>query len=163
MESATLVMPFCRASSLDLAQALRVQKLACTLLTVHGLDGWSFAFNRRKRAMGYCYYGRKTVELSIYFVERNPEPVIRDTLLHEIAHALIGPEHGHDQAWKEKCLEIGAKPERFGSANMPVGRWRARCSSCGKAFHRHRRPKRLQGWYCLHCGLERGMLEWQQN
>src|SRR5947209_15308840 len=113
MDPTTLLRPFSPSSSLSVARALEVQKLAGDLLAAHGLDGWTFAFNRRKRAMGYCYYGSKTVELSVYFVESNPDAVIRDTLLHEIAHALVGPEHGHDRAWKEKCLELGAKPERF--------------------------------------------------
>jgi predicted SprT family Zn-dependent metalloprotease len=155
------VIPVSTTSALSPARAREVQQLAYDLLTAHGLSNWSFAFNRRKRAMGYCYYGRKVIELSIYFVERNPDVVIRDTLLHEIAHALVGADHGHDEVWKQKCLEVGARPERFGHAEMPPGRWRARCDNCGKHFHRHRRPKRLHGWYCLHCGLERGSLVWQ--
>ncbi len=33
--------------------------------------------------MGLCVYGRKTIELSIHFVERdNPADEIRDTILH---------------------------------------------------------------------------------
>ena len=26
---------------------------------------------------------------------------IQDTILHEIAHALVGPKHGHNKVWKE--------------------------------------------------------------
>lgn len=143
-------------------RAQRVEKTAYLLLAKHGLNDWSFVFNRRRRAMGYCYSCSKTVELSIHFVERNSDEIIIDTLLHEIAHALVGAEHGHDDVWKAKCREIGAKPERYGEANMPHGRWRARCGCCGKDFHRFRRPKRLQGWYCLSCGFELGALVWRQ-
>lgn len=163
MEPTALLMPFSRVSSLSVTRASEIHKLARRLMAIHGLGDWTFAFNRRKRAMGYCYCGIKTIELSVYFVESNPEEVIRDTLLHEIAHALVGPEHGHDEVWKAKCREVGAKPERYGSAVMPLGRWRAQCHCCGKRFHRHRKPKRLQGWYCLHCGLERGALEWERD
>ena len=49
---------------------------------------------------------------------------VRDTILHEIAHALVGPGHGHDAVWKRKCREVGARPERCGQADMPEGRWR---------------------------------------
>jgi predicted SprT family Zn-dependent metalloprotease len=160
MDPTAFVIPLPRTSALAPVRAAEVRRLAHDLLAAHGLHDWSFAFNRRKRAMGYCYYGRKVIELSVHFVARNPDVVVRDTLLHEIAHALIGPEHGHDEAWKQKCREVGARPERFGHADMPPGRWQACCGSCGKHFHRHRRPKRLQGWYCLHCGLERGALTW---
>jgi hypothetical protein len=47
-------------------------------------------------------------------VDRNGAEEIVDTILHEIAHALVGPRHGHDTVWKAKCTDIGARPERCG-------------------------------------------------
>jgi predicted SprT family Zn-dependent metalloprotease len=143
-------------------RALAVQRLATQLLAAHGLHDWSFAFNRRKLQMGLCRYDPRVIELSLHFIARNDDAAIRDTLLHEIAHALVGPGHGHDGVWKRKCLEIGARPERCcNEANMPEGRWRALCGACGKVHHKHRRPKRLVGWYCRTCGRIRGQLTWQ--
>src|SRR4051794_29693942 len=142
-------------------RALQVQVLAQKLLAAHGLHRWSFAFNRRKAAMGMCYYHRRTIELSSHFVERNSDAEILDTLLHEIAHALVGPGHGHDAVWKSKCVAIGARPARCGHAAMPEGRWQAQCGACGYCFHRHRRPQRLRGWFCRQCGEERGKLAWK--
>src|SRR5439155_25900685 len=52
-------------------RTLQVQALAQRLLASFGLHDWSFAFNRRKAAMGMCYYHCRTIELSIHFVERN--------------------------------------------------------------------------------------------
>jgi predicted SprT family Zn-dependent metalloprotease len=141
--------------------ALGVRKLACRLLVLHGLYGWSFAFNRRKLSLGFCRYGCRRIEMSIDFVERNSQEEILDTILHEIAHALVGPGHGHDVVWKRKCLEIGAKPHRCGPAEMPEGRWKAQCRSCAMRFHRYRKPKRLRGWYCVRCGPGSGGLVWQ--
>jgi predicted SprT family Zn-dependent metalloprotease len=143
------------------ARRVAVRKLALELMARYRLLEWHFDFNRRKRAMGLCRYSIRTIELSIYLVDRNGLDEIRDTILHEIAHALVGPEHGHDAVWKRKCLEIGAKPERCGQADMPSGRWRARCGNCGQVFARHRRPKRLQGWFCRTCGPQNGGLAWQ--
>ena len=40
------------------------------------------------------------VELSVSFVRRATWSDIRDTLLHEIAHAIAGPGHGHDAVWQ---------------------------------------------------------------
>jgi predicted SprT family Zn-dependent metalloprotease len=137
--------------------------MALQLMAEHGLHDWRFAFNHRKQAMGLCVYHRKAIELSIYFVERNnPLEAIRDTILHEIAHALVGPGHGHDKVWKRKCIEIGARPKRCGEADMPEGRWNAGCGSCGKRFHRHRKPQRARGWYCRTCGPVEGKLAWKQ-
>jgi len=134
-------------------------------MAVHDLPGWTFRFNRCKQAMGLCVYHRRTIELSIHFVERdNPAEEIRDTILHEIAHALVGPGHGHDKVWKRKCIEIGARPQRCGHADMPKGRWSARCGGCGRSFHRHRqrKPKRSRGWFCRACGPEQGRLLWKE-
>jgi predicted SprT family Zn-dependent metalloprotease len=141
---------------------VRIQKLANELFACYGLAGWSFAFNRRKTEMGLCLYATRAIELSLHFVQMNPEEIIRDTLLHEIAHALVGPGHGHDEVWKQKCLEVGARPERLCfQVNMPEGRWQARCGCCGMLHCRHRKPKHMVGWFCRHCGQELGKLHWQ--
>jgi predicted SprT family Zn-dependent metalloprotease len=61
-----------------------------------GPHGWGFAFNKQRRGMGLCRYATRTIELSIYLVDRNGLEEVRDTILHEIAHALVGPGHGAD-------------------------------------------------------------------
>ena len=142
------------------ARRVEARRLALELLTRHGLADWGFAFNRRKRSLGLCLYAARRIELSIHLVEKNGPEEIRDTILHEIAHALVGPEHGHDAFWKRKCLEIGARPQRCSEADMPLGKWRAHCGGCGASFHRYRRP-RGSGWFCRDCGPERGSLTWR--
>src|ERR1700722_17840393 len=88
----------------------QVRQLAYDLMAQHGLLAWTFAFNRRKSSLGLCLYELRTIELSVFFVIRNPHEEIVDTILHEIAHALVGPGHGHDAVWKRKCQQIGARP-----------------------------------------------------
>jgi predicted SprT family Zn-dependent metalloprotease len=145
-------------------RCLEARRLARELLDVHGLDGWSFAFNRSKRDLGICRFGPRLIELSVHFVERNAGSAVRDTLLHEIAHALVGPGHGHDAAWQRMCLRVGARPERLSyEADMPEGRWQAVCGGCGRLHHRHRRPKRMTGWFCCYCGPTRGKLTWTRH
>ena len=117
---ASRVLPACISAG---ERAQRVRQLALDLMAHHGLVGWSFHFNRCKTSLGLCVYHRRIIELSIYLVERdNSAEEIRDTILHEIAHALVGARHGHDRVWKRKCVEIGARPMRCGHADMPPGR-----------------------------------------
>ena len=88
-------------------------RLARRLLAEHGLTGWTFAFNRRKRSLGLCRYGERRIELSVHLVDLNSDEEVLDTLLHEIAHALCGPKAGHGAGWRARCLELGARPERL--------------------------------------------------
>jgi predicted SprT family Zn-dependent metalloprotease len=142
-------------------RCLQAQKLALLQLAAHGLRDWSFAFNRSKIQMGCCCFRLKVIKLSRHFVERNSYDLIQDTLLHEIAHALVGSGHGHDSVWKAMCLRIGAKPERLSNqTEMPEGRWQATCDGCGMRHHKHRKPKHMKGWYCCRCGPHRGALAW---
>src|SRR5947209_15232461 len=105
-----LTLPSSHATSrLDRFHSRRAQEadsLARELLDSYGLRGWLFRFNRSKVNLGLCLFGPRVIELSIHFVERNPEEVIRDTLLHEIAHALVGPGHGHDAVWQRMCQRV---------------------------------------------------------
>lgn len=147
-------------------RAARIRELARQLLDAHGLTVWEFGFNSNVRRAGVCFYPHRSqpgrIELSLHFAEKNSDDEVRDTLLHEVAHALVGPRHGHGAVWKAKCREIGAKPEaRCGEdVEMPRGRWRAVCPGCTAAFDRHRRP-RPGGWHCRPCGPQAGKLRWE--
>jgi len=138
--------------------------LAETLLAEHGLSAadppWTFRFNRRKRALGICHYDAQRIELSSHFVAANDLDEVRDTVLHEIAHALAGPAAGHGAAWKAACVKVGARPQRLAPPQiaMPPGRWRARCPGCNALHTRHRRPSKGRDYFCRTCGPERGAL-----
>ncbi len=141
-------------------------QLAQKLMAEHKLDkrGWTFAFNRRKQALGICNYTDKRIELSTWFVMHNDEPAVRDTVLHEIAHAKAGPRAGHGPKWRAMCLKIGALPQRTCStAAMPRGVYVAQCQQCGHQHHRHRRPARGSSYYCVDCGPKHGALKFERT
>ncbi len=136
--------------------------MARQLMDEHGLRRWSFRFNRRRQALGLCIHHQRRIELSLPFVAANSQELVRDTILHEIAHALAGHHAGHGPIWKAICLKIGAKPERCCSeATMPAGAWQADCPSCGRTYHRHRRPSRHYTYACRACGHDKGQLTFQ--
>lgn len=87
------------------------------VLCIYGLGEWSFGWDRAVRRLGICYPTKKRIALSRPFVARyldRPDE-IRDTILHEIAHALAWVRYGRRQAhgcvWKAICREIGARPQ----------------------------------------------------
>jgi len=68
--------------------------LAVTLMQQHGLVGWTFKFDHARRRFGCCNFTRRTISLSRPLTFLNDDAEVRDTILHEIAHALAGlPEH----------------------------------------------------------------------
>ena len=126
--------------------------LAQVLLNKHELHDWTFAFNRRKRAFGLCDFHKRTIYLSAVLTELNAEAEVRDTLLHEIAHALAGPGAGHGPTWRKVAQAVGAKPRRCYSAEevrQPQSRYLLVCPSCGKSRPCYREPTRV--YACRNC------------
>lgn len=90
--------------------------LAVDLMTQHGLieQGWTFEFNTNQSRMGVCRYTPRRIEVSRHYAAAATEAEVRDTILHEIAHALVGPGHRHGMVWKDKAIMIGATPRSRG-------------------------------------------------
>jgi hypothetical protein len=88
------------------------EKLARELMQQHGLEGWQFKWDRAKKRLGSCNYTRRRITLSAHQTKNREVVEVKDTILHEIAHALLPPRSGHGKLWKAKCVEIGAKPQR---------------------------------------------------
>jgi predicted SprT family Zn-dependent metalloprotease len=144
---------------MDLRSALT---LAHSLLQEHGLHDWTVTLDRAKTRAGACRYGLRQVSLSAPLTMLHSEAEVRDTILHEIAHALVGPSHRHDALWRATALRIGSTGERCVPSEAPRvrGDWVGLCPA-GHERHRHRRPRRPQS--CAHCSPvfdPRHLLSW---
>ena len=132
------------------------RQLAWDLIRRHGLAdaGWRFEFACARRRFGCCHYARKLITLSRPLTLLNAEAEVRDTLLHEIAHALT-PGQGHGPRWRAKCRELGAKPVRCYRDDSIVSpprrsaRYEWGCRACGWWVARHRRTRRR--FVCARC------------
>jgi hypothetical protein len=125
--------------------------LALHLLAEHGLDDWTLRFDRAKRRAGICRYSERVIGLSAPLTHLHSADEVRDTVLHEIAHALAGPNAGHGPRWRSVARRIGCSGERCVSAASPrvVGAWVGVCPQ-GHTADRHRRPERVL--LCRPCG-----------
>lgn len=103
--------------------------MARRLMADHELHGWTVVADRAKTRAGVCRFGKRQIGLSRPLTELHSEEEVRDTILHEIAHALVGPEHGHDRVWRAKARAIGSSGERCVSLDAPrvVGDWVGTC------------------------------------
>ncbi|WP_432490845.1 SprT-like domain-containing protein [Kineococcus gypseus] len=116
--------------------------MAERLLAEHGLTGWTVVLDRARTRAGVCREDRRQIGLSAPLTRLHPPAEVRDTVLHEIAHALVGTRHGHDAVWRATARCIGCSATRTTSAPRPPGRWRGVCPA-GHAVTRHRRPARV--------------------
>lgn len=127
------------------------RRLGLALLEEHGLRDWSLTFDRAKRRAGACRYATRQISLSAPLTVLHPVGEVTDTILHEIAHALVGARHGHDAVWRATALRIGCTGQRCTSVDAPTieGAWVGTCPS-GHRLTRHRRPARPMA--CGRCG-----------
>ena len=88
----------------------RIAAMARSLMDEHGLGAWTFAFFEAERRLGDCHYQERLIRVSRTHALEAGEAEIRDTVLHEIAHALAGPEARHGPLWKATARRLGATP-----------------------------------------------------
>ena len=124
--------------------------LAERLVEQHGLLGWQVEYDAAKRRAGVCRFRDRVIGLSAPITALHDEDQVRDTILHEIAHALVGPGHGHDAVWREIAVRIGSSGQRCVEADAPrvAGAWMGVCPA-GHVRDRHRRPERV--YSCTEC------------
>ena len=156
------------------------KRLALTLMQEHGLlnEGWSFRFSRGRNQFGRCWAKRnrfngeliqKGIALSKKLSELNSEEEVRDTILHEIAHAKAGIQEGHGTKWKEVAASIGARPVRcFSTENVVIShKWVGTCADCGRMWKRHRLTltQKIRGSRHTLCRGEEhnGHVEWKES
>ena len=129
--------------------------MARDLISKHSeLDLWRFSFENYKKSFGRCNYTTRTISISSYLCDSMTNIAIKDTLIHEIAHALTRG-HGHDNVWRRKCAELGGVPERTASLSKSLiegailqSKYTLTCPCCGYKIPKHRAIK-----HSISCGI----------
>jgi hypothetical protein len=140
----------------------KAEDLARSLMAKYDLHDWRFSFDNAKRRAGACNHTKRTISLSIHLVRIRSDDNVRNTILHEIAHALVGRGHGHNRIWKRKALEIGCDGKRCYTDAKIEGKWVAICAH-GKRFSRHRRPYNSIIYSCLCIPGKPSILKYNEN
>lgn len=119
-------------------------------MSLHLDASWTFAFDNAKRRAGACDFRRKRITVSRYLSARYDDETNRQTLLHEIAHALAGPTAGHGPRWKSVAHSIGYRGgvTHDGETATELAPWVGTCPA-GHTVYRHRRSNRTLS--CARC------------
>lgn len=136
------------------------------LLDQNNLSTLEVTFSKTKNALGRCFFQNKEpvrIDLSSYWLAYLTKDELRDTILHEIAHAKAGHEAGHGEKWKKTAQSIGANPKRI--ADIPPelvkkfqkenSNYVAVCQSCENEHYFDRFTKKWRdNMYRCTCGSE---------
>ncbi len=120
--------------------------------------GWQLAFDLAPARGGSCRYSDQQITLSVTYCLKASKEEIVDTILHEIAHAIVGPKHGHDATWKAAARQIGCTAERCHRIQHTPPRWHGQCG-CGQQWERQRLSQRIRKSRCGKC---KGNIEWKR-
>lgn len=127
---------------------------ALSMMAEHGLDtpsGWVFRFDDARRRFGSCHWDKKLITLSRALTLLNDAGHVRQTILHEIAHALAPRRAGHGPVWRRIALSIGDDGARcYSSAEVitPARAFRGTCATCGRTVERFTRKRSLACGAC---------------
>jgi|TARA_R110000824_G_scaffold186284_7_gene367563 predicted SprT family Zn-dependent metalloprotease len=122
-----------------------IEELAQEALREHGLaqKGWTFQWNRAVRRSGICRFGKRRIGLSKPLAALNSFAESKDTILHEIAHALAGFDAGHGPRWVALAKSIGCNGERCAgrAVVLPPSKFIGTCPVCSGRLRRNRRTR----------------------
>ena len=139
----------------------RAKFLAEQLIQENNLVGYKFQFDSARSRFGYCNCHYKVISLSEPLVLLNVEDQVKQTVLHEIAHALtLG--HNHDEVWKATAIRLGDTGNRcYDSKEVkrPEPKHIYACCKCGYEFERIKRMKRYGTSFHQKCGPKEGRLK----
>jgi len=127
------------------------------LMDANGLTLWKIRVTKKKLSAGTSFLKEKTIGLSSYYMDYVTDDVLRNTMLHEIAHAIDYEQRGysnHDNHWKRIAMRIGATPSRAVTQNKEYyatlpSKYELVCSRCGYSDPAFRQPKR--NYICGRC------------
>ena len=125
--------------------------LARALMDEHGLQEWNFRFDRARRRAGSCVHATRTITLSGTLTQLYSEADVRGVILHEIAHALVGPAHRHDAVWKAQARALGVSDRARLPLDLPQPErpWVGTCPICGAQRSLYSAPRTVSS--CASC------------
>ena len=119
---------------------------------LHDVPGhWHFRWDHARRRAGACHHHKSLITLSRPIAELGTVDDAVQTLLHEIAHAIVGKDENHGPRWLETARSIGytGRVRHSGPTPDHLARWAGRCPA-GHTVLRYRRPRNMVA-SCTRC------------
>jgi SprT protein len=120
-------------------------------LDSHGFTDVELVYSANTgRVLGSWNAAERRIVLSAMHAFRANEVDAKDTVLHEIAHAIAGSDANHGAAWKRVARSIGAKPNRVTDEIATETTDYKVIGTCieGHVFTRNTMPRAHSVWLC---------------
>lgn len=139
-----------------------IESYADDMFRQYGLheQGWTFGFEVTVSRGGVCDYTNKQIRMSVSYCLKADAHDIRDTVLHEMAHALVGPGHNHDRVWRAMARSIGCSGDVTTNVRIresKLSKYVGSCD-CSNAWTRNRLTKRARRVICSEC---KSSIDWR--
>jgi len=105
----------------------------------------NFRWGNMKRGYGYYYFnkGKEEIVMSKPLTLLNSEYSFKNSLLHEISHALVGHANGHNIVWRRMAHRLGCDGKRcYSELKIPKGKYVYKCPKCKTRYHLYRQLTR---------------------
>jgi len=77
------------------------------------LCDWKLTWNNAFSRAGICYENKKTISISRHYIKRNNWNNIKNIILHEISHAIVGNINGHNEKWLKTFKKLGGNGKMY--------------------------------------------------
>jgi hypothetical protein len=124
------------------------------LLEEHGLTGWTVAFESTISRGGQCKHDKKVIGYGVPFMLYATKEQRMNTVLHEVAHATVGPGHGHNAVWKRQFKKLGGNGKAISEYPAEIYTfknfaWLSSCPTCKAVTGAEQAPDTV--WGCAKC------------
>jgi len=92
-------------SSKESLRLEQIKQMTFDLMEKYELKNYKFRFGYSRKSLGSC--SRNTITIQLNFALNGKISVIKNTILHEIAHALLPFGIRHRIEWQNKARELG--------------------------------------------------------
>lgn len=127
------------------------ERYARQLMDEQGLADWRFEWDSARTRGGICRHHIKKISVSRIVAGLNDDAWFIETLLHEIAHAIVGPGNGHNTVWRTTLIRLGGSGKRThdGAVKREAHKYVAACAKCGIIGSCARMSKRSTHKVCV--------------
>ena len=104
-------------SSMSMPERLeRVSGILDYYAQKHGVSKpYHLEFTNATKTLGSWHESKRLFKISKKMIEHGGEEDVRNTIVHEVAHAIAGYQAGHGPIWKAKARELGYDFDRIDS------------------------------------------------